>query len=215
MSNVIKDLLVLIKESESYDYLMLFKGPEEAQFLKSFDGFVEVEAPKEGEPLTMLQRLDSCEKCIGASKKKQPFGSGENGLFVILNSPRLLTETEMKIFRNDSIKLMKKMIEAMDLNFDECYITNLIKCDHGSPLLKPSQMIEHCLEFISEEISLKNPSVILVMGDLMPLHDVVHSNNKYSWYSINHPITLLKNPELKSEAWKTMKLVIDSLRKNK
>ncbi|MDA3823049.1 MAG: hypothetical protein PF450_10640, partial [Bacteroidales bacterium] len=84
-----------------------------------------------------------------------------------------------------------------------------------SPLLKPSQMIDFCIEFITEEISIQKPAVILVMGDLMPLQDVVHSNNNFSWYSIHHPVTLLKNPELKTAAWKTMQLVMDSLGKKK
>ena len=45
------------------------------------------------------------------------------------------------------------------------------------------------------------------MGDILPLQNVVKSSSGISWFNTDHPVTLLKNPDLKRPAWETLKLV--------
>ena len=45
------------------------------------------------------------------------------------------------------------------------------------------------------------PYIIIVMGDDIPIKKMINENKNINWYKIEHPLSLLKNPELKKSAW--------------
>ena len=127
---------------------------------------------------------------------------------IVLNSPKSISPFEMKIMKKESIDLLVKMVVSMKLNMKECYITNLVKCESGDIMLKPSTMIKNCLPIFAKEMENIKPRAVLVMGDILPIQDIVHNSSGVEWFNIAHPINLIHDTQLKRSAWNTMQDVM-------
>ncbi len=156
----------------------------------------------------LRRMIEECNICHGAAEKKIGIGSGANRVMVILNSPTLVNIVEKKLLKGESVELMKKMLLAANIVFADSYITNLVKCEVRNPVLRPSQVVTNCEQLIIREIEIVKPRVALVFGDIMPLQRIIKQSGDLLWYNIEHPITLIKNPELKRAAWNTLKLIM-------
>ena len=112
----------------------------------------------------------------------------------------------MKYYRADANEMMKKMMAAINVNITECYITNLIKCE-GSATCQPSSMFTSCSDILREEMKEVNPAFVIVMGAFAPVARLSKEFGSVRWFNIEHPVTIIKNPELKRSAWETLLLV--------
>lgn len=156
---------------------------------------------------SVITSIENCNRCKNVKEKKKGFGTGANRFMVILNAPQMMNRIEMNLHRSESVDLLKKMVQAIGFELAGCYTTNLIKCESDDPFTKPSDMLKNCTDILVKEISFYKPEIILVMGDILPLQSIVKSSSGISWFNTDHPVTLLKNPDLKRPAWETLKLV--------
>lgn len=148
--------------------------------------------------------IRSCTKCDDVREKKSGYGKGTNGVMIILNAPGLIKQTEKDRMKKDSIDMMKRMMKAIDVDFEQCYITNLYKCESGT--LKPSDLYKNCAGILKREVEILNPLAVIVMGELIPLKKIMDDATNIRWFSIPHPIVLLRNPDMKASAWNTLQL---------
>jgi DNA polymerase len=163
-----------------------------------------VEAP--AAPVDLERAIHECGLCEGTLGKKPGFGTGASGVMVVLNAPRLITAEEKRLLKGGSIDLMKKMLAAIGLGPGECYITNIIKCE-PDVTAKPSAMFRNCEPFMEREIAEMRPHTVIVMGQIIPLKKEMDARKGIRWFNTDHPVTLIKNPDLKKSAWNTLKLV--------
>ncbi len=154
---------------------------------------------------TIREKINLCRACGDTVERKLPFGTGTSGVMVILHSPRLVDRVEKKILKAESVETLKKMLVAIGLDMRECYITNMIKCEPGNVFTRPSEMMSNCFEILREELAVVKPKMVFVMGEMQPLQKIVHESRGIIWYAFEHPITLIKNPEMKRAAWNTLK----------
>jgi len=206
------DSIPTLKFHLSWGTLPLCRGREERNFLlqRREEAPCNDEQPG-GDGILIPDMIRLCSICGQVQEKKYGFGSGGNGVMIVLNAPRLLGRDERDSYKRDSLDLMKKIIESVKLDYRECYITNMVKCETEDMLLKPSHVFESCRGILCSEIEKFSPKIVLVMGDLMPLQKLVLDYPGISWFNIHHPITLIKNSELKKSAWNTMKLVMKKI----
>ena len=206
------DIASVIAFHVSCGTLPLSRGADESGYLRGRNVPAEGTAGDgvAGEP-SVEEMIRGCTKCGSPGTRRYGFGSGRNGVMVILNSPRLMGKDEREGFKKESLDLMKKIIESARLDYRECYITNLVKCDTDDLLLKPSQVFESCRDILTREIETCSPPIVLVMGELMPLQKLVGLFPGLAWFNIDHPITLIRNSDLKKPAWNTMKLIMKKL----
>jgi len=203
----------ILKDGFRRKRLLMFRGEEELEFLREWlNSSDEIavepeETPPESE-FSLKGMVEKCSKCGEVSEKKFGFGDGSNRVMIILNAPRLVDKIEKKLYRNDSIALLKKIVHAIGLDFNKCYVTNLVKCETSDSLMKPSQMVINCLPLAEKEIGFLKPGIVIVMGEMQSLQKIIHKSSGTFWFNIEHPITLIKNPELKKSAWITLKDVI-------
>ncbi len=155
--------------------------------------------------LSIHELIRKCSVCSDVYEKKFGFGSGKNSVMVILNAPQMLSAQEKNIFKNESIDMIKKIISSIKLALDECYITNMLKCEPRQLVSQRSNIFTKCSDILLKEINLYSPKVIIVMGELNPLRKIRNNFPDTDWFEIYHPITLLKNPDLKKETWVTLK----------
>lgn len=187
---------------------VLYKGDKELEYLISL-----LRPETSGNRVIVVKdavnetALSSCSICPDIIERKPPFGSGTNRLMIILNAPGMASRGEIGIYRKESVELLKRMVAAIGLELKECYVTNLIKCESSSPLLKPSDMVKNCTAVLQREIESIRPLVVLVMGDIIPIQGIVNSSSGITWFNTEHTISLIRNPDLKRPAWETLKLV--------
>ncbi|MCP4134656.1 MAG: hypothetical protein GY754_27020 [bacterium] len=212
-----KTLAALIRKEIAANRLIAYRGDEEFEYLAAWLQYEpprgEQESPAQNptQESSLEEMLANCSKCSDIAERKKPFGNGSNRVMIILNAPRLINKIEKDLFRKESVVLLKKMVSAVKLSFNECYITSLIKCESTDVLVTPGQMIKNCGAILKKEIECIQPKLILVMGDILPMQKMINESTSLSWFNIEHPITLLKNPELKRPAWNTLKLVMEKL----
>ncbi len=113
----------------------------------------------------------------------------------------MLSTVEKKVLMLDVTTMIEKMMMAIHVKPESCYITHMIKCE-GDEL--PGKMFSECQQLLIKEIQMVNPRVIIVMGEMRPLQRIVKASSGIQWFNIEHPITLIKNPELKRGAWNTL-----------
>lgn len=153
----------------------------------------------------------SCTRCTGTGERKMPYGDGSSGLFILLNPPALLSSFEMNTFRKESKDILYKILRnALSIEPEHAYITNLIKCTLKD-IIRPSDVHENCLTILENEIGIIAPKTVLVMGDMLSVRRVRKKTPQCNWFEIPHPVLMIQTPDLKRQAWETLKLVKSTL----
>ena len=114
-------------------------------------------------------------------------------------------------------QLLTKMIQAIQLERDQVYIANVIKCrppDNRNP--EPDE-IETCQPFLFQQIAAVRPKVIVALGSfaaktLLKTQDSISRlrGRVYDFQGAKliptfHPSYLLRSPQFKREAWEDLK----------
>ena len=209
MKEEYRKLSLYVKDQNVKRRLILFRGEEELCYLKEWmkrglgdiDGYED-----EFENISIREIIENCRRCNEVREKRIGSGSGENSIMNILNAPRLISKIDKKSLEFKSFELLRKMLKSIDADLDSCYTTNLIKCETDS-LNKPSLMFKNCERILKKEILSIRPRIIIVMGDSIPLRNIIKENRDIFWKSIDHPMTLIHNPERKRNAWEALKHV--------
>ena len=108
-----ESVINFLKDRQSMKNTLLYRGEDELNFL------IEMLKPKsEASKISTIQditsdfQLSECNACPEIIERKNPFGSGSNGVMIILNAPRMANRIEISIHRAESVDLLKKMISA-------------------------------------------------------------------------------------------------------
>ena len=210
------NLTDLIEFNYSQKKIILSHSEEELEYLtrwlnSEIINFQEPEALKN----SLKELIETCNCCDDVIERKPGYGSGDNGVMIVLNAPGFMALNERESLRKQSIELMKKIIEVINLDLSECYITNLVKCVTSEIKPKPVDKINPCENIFRKEISFIKPFIIIFMGEISSLQGIIRENPGTSWFNIDHPMTLIKNTELKKPAWNTLKLVINKIDENR
>ena len=209
-SSIYKDIAIALKTSSMFKDFTVVKNEEDLLSLYSWLNSEQVSENKKSFKIKDI--IDVCNLCENNSEKKYGFGNGVSQIMIILNSPTLMSEFERQVYKIDSQSLMKKMVEALGRPLDKCYTTNIIKCSVKDTILKPSDVLNNCVSILKSEIEFMSPKIIIVMGDIISIQNIVNSSRGIFWYTIDHPITILKNPDLKRKTWNTLKVVIEKMK---
>ena len=213
MNGEYRDIASVIEDLARRKRLILYRDDDELDFLVRW---VQGERhPVEGGVPTrdeLIDLIQNCRRCKGTHERKLGYGSGTNGIMIILNTPRMVSPAEIRLFKSESANLLRKMITAIGVDFESCYTSNVVKCETGDSLNSPSDMFLNCEEIIRKEIMLINPEIAIVMGEIVALQKIINDSEGIAWYNVEHPLTLLKNPDLKRTAWNTLKLIMAKLK---
>ncbi|MCP4761501.1 MAG: hypothetical protein GY870_06950, partial [archaeon] len=151
--------------------LLLFRGDEELAFLKEW---IEKrpEAINKNEDTagnsSTREVIENCGRCSNIYNKKFGYGNGDNGILILLNMPKAFSDSERNSLKSESINLLKKMMQAIDIDFEQCYTTNLIKCESRDVLNRPSLMFQNCENIFRRELKEKIPKIVIIMGSDTP-----------------------------------------------
>ncbi len=176
-----------------------------------------VEDYQKAETIEELNSLiKECQKCpLGKTRNKFVYGVGNPKAHAMLigEAPGADEDAQGEPFVGRAGKLLNDILKAINLERNEVYIANILKCrPPGNRDPQPFEM-ETCIPYLHKQIELINPKIILCLGRVaangllnkkLSLGDL--RNNIYEFNGIKvmatyHPAALLRNPGWKRGCW--------------
>jgi len=197
---------------------------------------VNTKIPQEDAKLENLSQLDSyyhkikgCMKCaLGATRTHFVFGvgSGEADLMLIGEAPGRDEDLKGIPFVGRAGQLLTLMLQSINLKREEVFIANVLKCRPPNNRDPQPDEIEKCEPYLLKQIEMISPKLIVTLGRfasasllrtksaLGTLREDIHNYNNVPLIVTYHPAALLRNPQLKRQAWEDLKKISAHLKKD-
>ena len=175
----------------------------------------------------LRQDLGDCTRCkLHSTRTHIVYGVGNPraDLMFVGEAPGRDEDQQGIPFVGRAGQLLTKIIEAIDLQRDEVYITNVIKCRPPSNRNPEPDEIQTCQPFLFAQIDAVQPKVIVALGafavrTLLQRDDAISRlrGRVFDYRGAKlvptfHPAYLLRSPDKKRDVWEDMKTVRSILR---
>jgi DNA polymerase len=179
-------------------------------------------------PAEALARLEKraarCKRCpLHKTRTNVVFGtgSGKTGLVFVGEAPGRDEDLQGKPFVGRAGQLLTRIIEAVKLEREDVYITNVVKCrpeNNRDPLPRE---IELCSTYLIEQIEILKPKAICALGRFaaeamsgikLSMSDYRHQDLSYKGTRViatYHPAACLRNPSLKRPVWEDVQKLME------
>jgi len=207
-------------KNEIYKYLTQYKDIYDTQLYIN-NSLEEVSNTQNKKDLnSYFHLIKDCLDCsLGYTRTNFVFGEGnaEADIVFVGEAPGEKEDLEGIPFVGRSGKLLDKILSAINLKRNDVYILNIIKCrppNNRNPL---NEEIEECEKYLKKQLKIINPKLIVSLGriaattllkrnsSLSNLRKKIHRYNDFDLIATYHPAALLRNPNLKKNAWEDFK----------
>ena len=170
--------------------------------------------------------LGDCQRCkLYKTRSTLVFGEGNEKarLMVIGEGPGYDEDVQGRPFVGKAGQLLTKILQSIEIEREEIYITNIIKCRPPQNRNPEPDEIESCYPFLLTQIQAIQPRIICALGTFAA-HTLLRTDAKitslrgkaYDFSGIQvfptyHPAYLLRNPEKKREVWEDIKRIAKAL----
>ncbi|KGG79506.1 DNA polymerase [Caloranaerobacter azorensis H53214] len=163
-----------------------------------------------------------CKKCrLHKTRTKLVFGEGNENADIMFvgEGPGFYEDKSGRPFVGAAGKLLTKMLNAININREEIYITNIVKCrppNNRNPLEDESEV---CLEYLRWQVKIIQPKMIVCLG-AVSARNIIDKNFSVSkdrgrWIkkgnffiiATYHPAALLRDESKKRAAWEDFKSI--------
>lgn len=174
----------------------------------------------------VARRAAGCELCdLSQGRRTVVFGSGDPqaDLMLIGEGPGAEEDRQGLPFVGPAGELLTKILQAIDLQRNEVYIANIVKCrPPGNRDPKPEE-VAACRPYLESQIDLIRPKVIVLLGRVAAQtllgNDLPLGRLRGVWHSVRgvearatyHPAALLRNASFKRPTWEDMQVIRDRL----
>jgi uracil-DNA glycosylase len=168
--------------------------------------------------------IGDCTRCplAYAGRRTIVFGDGDANarLMFVGEGPGADEDTSGVPFVGKAGQLLNNMIQAMGLKREQVYIANIVKCRPPANRVPEPVEANTCDQFLLQQIDVVQPQVVVALGATaaMYLLGVKQSLSalRGRWHRCRgaklavtyHPAFLLRDPRMKSEAWKDLQMVM-------
>lgn len=176
------------------------------------------------------KQCHNCTKCgLCETRKNVVFGVGARDarIMFIGEGPGEQEDLQGEPFVGAAGKLLDDMLSIIDLNRDNCYIANIVKC--RPPKNRDPMDIEQdaCIGYLREQVALIKPQVIVCLGRIAaqriidPEYRISKSHGQWIdrndvWMTaIYHPSALLRDPSKRPETFDDLLSIRNRLDKMK
>jgi DNA polymerase len=168
------------------------------------------------------KKIFNCQRCrLHLSRKNIVFGVGNRRakLLIVGEAPGLEEDIKGEPFVGKAGELLTRMLKAIEINRDEVYITNVVKCRPPENRNPQKDEISSCREYLNKQLNIIKPKIILALGNfaaqtllntnmgITRLRGKLYIFNEIKLIATYHPAAILRNPMLKREAWSDLKLL--------
>jgi DNA polymerase len=166
--------------------------------------------------------ISDCMKCpLGATRTSFVFGSGNPNadIMVIGEAPGADEDAQGLPFVGRAGQLLTKILESIDMQRDEVYICNILKCRPPNNRKPLTGETDSCEPYLWKQIDLIRPKFILALGltashtllktseTMTALRGRIHDYQGIKTIVTYHPAALLRNPEWKKLVWEDVKFL--------
>ena len=195
---------------------------------------VKLEEEQSSDDLNAVRTLDDLKKliishcdCPLKNTAKNIVFSADNpqaNIMFIGEAPGEIEDKTGKPFKGEAGKLLDKMLNAIQLNRENVYLTNIIFWRPPGNRKPTEEEISACLPFVKKHINLINPKILVLVGataasSILNVQTGI-TQIRGKWKNIEtkdikslksiaifHPAFLLRQPSRKREAWEDLKKI--------
>lgn len=190
-------------------------------YLKGISSQSEVQRLEE-----IRSELGNCQRCkLHRTRRTIVFGEGNEKarLMLIGEGPGNDEDVQGRPFVGKAGQLLTKILQAIEIEREEVYIANIIKCRPPQNRNPEPDEIENCYPFLLKQIEAIRPRIICALGTfsaqtllktdvkITALRGKVYDFSGIQLFPTYHPAYLLRNPEKKREVWEDMKQIAKAL----
>jgi uracil-DNA glycosylase len=177
--------------------------------------------------LAIKEDIGDCTRCplAYAGRRTIVFGDGNANarLMFVGEGPGADEDTSGVPFVGKAGQLLNNMIQAMGLKREEVYIANIVKCRPPANRVPEPVEANTCDQFLLRQIDVVQPQVVVALGSTAATYllgvKLSLSALRGRWHSCRgaklavtyHPAFLLRDPRMKSEAWKDLQIVMKEM----
>ncbi|MCF7825088.1 MAG: uracil-DNA glycosylase [Candidatus Marinimicrobia bacterium] len=166
--------------------------------------------------------IEGCMNCpLGATRTKFVFGVGNPNadLMFVGEAPGEKEDLEGVPFVGRAGKLLTDILKAIDLQREDVYIANVLKCRPPNNRDPNKEEIETCEPYLLKQIELIKPKLLVALGrisastllrtkdSLTSMRGKVFDYHGTDMVVTYHPAALLRNPNWKRPAWEDFKKI--------
>ena len=170
--------------------------------------------------------IGDCRRCkLWEKRTNIVMGEGNPNaeLLFIGEAPGQEEDLQARPFVGRAGQLLAKMIEAMGKTREDVYIANVIKCRPPENRSPEKEEITTCEPFLTMQIQAIRPEIICALGNiaaqtlLKTKQGITSLRGKFykfmgiKLYPTFHPAFLLRNPNMKDDSWKDLKVIMREL----
>ena len=179
----------------------------------------------------LKKRINAVKNCTlkdNADKMVFADGNSNSKIMIIGEGPGANEDKEGIPFVGRAGQLLDKMLEAINLNRDKVYITNVVNFRPPENRKPTEQEIERYLPFLKKHIEIIKPKIILLLGSTA-MNAIIKSSEVISkmrgkWHQIEinnfkihtivsfHPAYLLRQPDQKKMSWIDLKMIREKVK---
>ena len=166
--------------------------------------------------------IKNCKKCkLCTNRTNIVFGVGNKDADVMLigEGPGADEDRLGEPFVGKAGQLMNKAFQALEINRDDVYIANIVKCIPPQNRVPDADEAKACLNYLRNQVVLVKPKIIVLLGSTA-LKNIVGEEygitaSRGKWIEKKgimymptwHPAALLRDETKKIEFWKDLKQV--------
>jgi len=181
------------------------------------------------------EELENCTRCpLHKTRTHVLHGEGNMNadIMLIAQAPGELEDKENKMFIGPSGNIMHALLKEVNINEDDLYMTNLIKCVLPKNRRPKQSEIIACSIYLDMEIKKINPKILVPLGyyatkyifekftlpsfskkEFPELIGKVFTSENHKIFTLSHPASLLYHHEYFSQSvtnYKKLKQIISS-----
>lgn len=173
-----------------------------------------------------LEELDAivknCRACpLAQTRTNVVFGEGnkEANIMFIGEGPGYYEDRSGRPFVGKAGQLFDKILNAIDLEREDVYIANIVKCrppNNRDPLESESNS---CIEYLRWQVKIIDPNILVCLGRVAA-RNIIESNfriskdrgkwikkGKFYMIATYHPAALLRDARKKKDVWTDFKSI--------
>jgi len=176
-----------------------------------------------------IKLIKNCE--LKKNAQNIVFGDGNinSKIMIIGEGPGANEDAEGKPFVGRAGKLLDKMLEAIQLNRNKVYITNVVNYRPPENRRPTEEEIERYLPYLKSHIEIINPKILILLGstalNTIIGNEKVISKARGCWIKKEiglvspwiiatfHPAFLMRQPDQKKLTWIDLKMVREKYKK--
>ncbi len=169
----------------------------------------------------------TCRRCHlreGAQQVVFGVGNPNSSLILVGEGPGAREDELGEPFVGKAGQLLTKILEAINLEREKVYISNIVKCRPPNNRPPSSQEMEVCMPWLKEEFRLIRPKVLVLLGAtaykglIDPQGKITRDRGK--WIEKKdllimptfHPAALLRDPRKKVSVWEDFQMIEKALK---